>query len=63
MGAPATQSFTLTVDEAAAITSADSTTFTVGIGGTFTVTTSGYPTGALSESGWPARRRDLRRQR
>ena len=40
----ATQTFTLTVDEAPAITSADSTTFTVGSAGTFTVTTTGFPT-------------------
>ena len=37
----ATQSFTLTVDQAPAITSAASTTFTVGSAGTFTVTATG----------------------
>ena len=47
----ATQSFTLTVDQAPAITSAASTTFTEGSAGTFTVTSSGFPTGALSEVG------------
>ena len=48
----ATQSFTLTVDAAPAITSANATTFTVGTPGTFTVTTTGYPpTAALSASG------------
>ena len=48
----ATQTFTLTVDESApAITSAASTTFTVGSAGTFTVTTTGFPTAALSEVG------------
>ena len=47
----ATQSFTLTVDQAPAITSADSTTFTTGTAGTFTVTTTGFPTSALSETG------------
>ena len=35
----ATQTFTLTVNEAPAITSANSTTFTVGTAGSFTVTT------------------------
>ncbi len=39
----ATQSFTLNVDQAPTITSADSTTFAVGSAGTFTVTTSGLP--------------------
>ena len=50
----ATQSFTLTVDQAPAITSANHTTFTVGSAGTFNVTTTGFPTGAsmaLSETG------------
>ena len=36
---PATQNFTLTVDEAPAITSADTATFVIGTHGTFTVTT------------------------
>ena len=40
----ATQSFTLTVDQACQITSADSATFAVGQPGTFAVTTTGYPT-------------------
>ena len=47
----ATQSFTLTVDGPPAITSGDSTTFAEGSSGTFTVTTSGLPDAALSESG------------
>ena len=47
----ASQSFTLTVDAAPAITSADSATFTEGSAGSFTVTTTGTPTAALSESG------------
>jgi sugar lactone lactonase YvrE len=47
----ATQSFTLTVDQAPAITSAASTIFTVGAAGTLMVTASGYPTASLSESG------------
>ena len=50
----ATQSFTLTVTQATqapAITSAAATTFTTGALGTFTVTTTGFPTPALTESG------------
>ena len=47
----ATQTFTLTVQSAPAITSGDSTTFTEGSAGTFTVTSTGFPTAALSESG------------
>ena len=49
----ATQSFTLTVDEAPSITSAASTTFNVGTHGTFTVTTRGYPAPALDDGGAP----------
>ena len=53
VGSPATQNFTLTVtvNQAPAITSANSTTFTVGAAGSFTVTTTGFPTPTLSESG------------
>ncbi len=47
----ASQSFVLTVDGPPAITSGDATTFTEGSSGTFTVTTSGLPDAALSESG------------
>jgi len=47
----ATQTFTLTVDQAPAITSANSTTFSVGAAGTFTVTTTGFPAPSLVESG------------
>ena len=49
----ATQSFTLTVNQAQApaITSVAATTFTTGVSGTFTVTTTGFPTPALTESG------------
>ena len=48
---PATQSFTLTVNAAPAITSADNTTFTERIGGGLHGDTNGAPTPALSESG------------
>ena len=47
----ATQTFTLTVNSAPAISSAPSTTFTVGTAGTFSVTTTGFPTPSLSETG------------
>jgi hypothetical protein len=47
----AKQTFTLTVDQAPAVTSASSATFTVGTASTFTVTTTGVPTAALTESG------------
>ena len=58
----ATQSFTLTVDQAPAITSADNTTFTTGTLGTFTVTTTGFPTPPDRDRG-AALGRDLRGQR
>jgi hypothetical protein len=51
VGSNATQAFTLTVDQAPAITSAISTTFTVGSSGTFSVTATGFPAPAISESG------------
>ncbi len=47
----ATQSFTLTVDEPPTITSASSTTFNVGVNGTFDVTASGYPASTFTETG------------
>ena len=46
-----TQTFTLAVNQAPAITSANSTTFTVGSAGSFTVTTTGKPAPAMTESG------------
>ncbi len=45
------QTFTLTVDQAPAITSVNSTTFTIGQSASFTVTASGFPIAALSETG------------
>jgi hypothetical protein len=57
VGSNATQSFTLTVNPATAapvITSAGSTTFSVGTAGTFSVTTTGSPTAALSATSSPA---------
>ncbi|MGA2231470.1 MAG: putative Ig domain-containing protein [Tepidisphaeraceae bacterium] len=47
----ATQFFTLTVDQAPAITSASSSSFTTASSGAFTVTTTGFPTAAVTESG------------
>lgn len=47
----ATQNFTLVVDEAPAITSANTTTFTTGTAGSFTVTATGYPAPVFSETG------------
>jgi hypothetical protein len=46
-----TQTFTVTVNAPPAITSADHVTFTVGVAASFTVTTTGQPTPALSETG------------
>ena len=51
VGAPAVQSFTLTVNQAPTITSAASTTFTEDVPGTFTVTTQGTPPPALTFTG------------
>ncbi len=51
VGTNATQNFTLTVNQVAAIISSNSVTFTVGAASNFTVTASGFPTPALSESG------------
>jgi Putative Ig domain len=47
----ASQSFTLTVDQAAAITSSASATFTVGSAGSFTVTSTGFPVSSLVQGG------------
>lgn len=54
VGTPSAQTFTLTVSNPSAgpvITSASSTTFTVGTAGTFSVTTTGTPTPSLTETG------------
>ena len=52
-GSNATQPFTLTVDQAPAITSASGATFVVGTNGTFTVTATGFPTPSIVEMGAP----------
>jgi hypothetical protein len=46
VGTGAAQAFTLTVNEAPTITSANQTTFTAGQAASFTLTTTGFPTGA-----------------
>ncbi len=51
VGSNAVQAFTLTVDQATAFTSANSAVFTIGVAGSFTVTTVGYPTPSLTEAG------------
>jgi hypothetical protein len=51
IGSNATQNFTLTVDQAPAITSASSTTFTAGTAGSFSVTGTGFPSPTFSETG------------
>lgn len=51
VGIPATQSFTLTAYEPPNITSAPSTTFTVGTPSSFTETATGFPAPTFSESG------------
>ncbi len=45
------QGFSLTVDQAPAITSADATGFTVGAPGSFTVVTTSFPVDAISDGG------------
>jgi hypothetical protein len=47
----ATQAFTLTVRQAPAITSSGKATFRHGVGHTFTVRTTGYPTAKVTERG------------
>ena len=48
VGSTPAQSFTLTVNQAPAITSANTTTFTKGTAGTFTVTATGFPTPTIN---------------
>ena len=48
------RAFTLTVSQAPAITSANTTTFTETLAGSFTVTTTGFPTGASTVIAGPA---------
>jgi hypothetical protein len=51
VGQQASQSFTITINQAPAITSASSATFTVGSAGSFSVTATGFPSVTFGESG------------
>jgi hypothetical protein len=51
VGSDATQNFTLNVNQAPAIGSANAASFTSGVAGSFTVTATGFPTPALQEIG------------
>ncbi len=51
VGSNAVQSFTLTVDAAPVITSANNTTFTEGTEGSFAITATGFPSPTIAESG------------
>jgi hypothetical protein len=51
IGSDATQTFTLTVDQAPAITSGNKTAFATGTAGSFTLTATGFPAPTLSLSG------------
>jgi len=50
-GSSPTQNFTLTVNEAPTITSANATSFAVGAAGTFSVTTTGFPKPTITRGG------------
>jgi uncharacterized repeat protein (TIGR01451 family) len=50
-GASTAQSFTLTILEAPAVTSATTASFQIGVAGSFTITTSGYPTPTIDLAG------------
>src|SRR4029453_8308851 len=51
VGSTAPQAFTLTVRQAPAITSANTTNFNIGVAGSFTVTTSGFPAPSIARGG------------
>ena len=51
VGGSVSQNFTLTVNQAPAITSANSATFTTGTPGSFAVTVTGFPLPSLTETG------------
>jgi hypothetical protein len=51
VGSAATQNFTLTVNQTPVFTSGGSASFTAGTAGTFTVTATGFPAPALTETG------------
>ncbi|HEY3319245.1 MAG TPA: MBG domain-containing protein, partial [Planctomycetota bacterium] len=51
IGTDATQNFTLTINQAPALTSANGTTFTTGAAGSFTATATGFPAPTFSRLG------------
>jgi hypothetical protein len=51
VGSSPAQAFTLSVNELPVVTSANNATFTVGQAGTFTVTTTGFPTPSIARGG------------
>jgi hypothetical protein len=51
VGSPATQSFTIVVNQGPAITSTNNTTFAYGEANSFTVTTTGFPAPSIAEAG------------
>lgn len=51
VGTPATQNFSLTVTAPPAIVSSSSTTFAVGVSGSFSIATTGYPAPTINTSG------------
>jgi hypothetical protein len=51
VGTDAVQTFTLTIKQSPTFTSANKASFAVGAAGSFTVTTTGFPTPVLSEAG------------
>ena len=51
VGSSAPQAFTLTVNQAPAVTSAATTTFAAGVAGSFTLTTTGFPPPTITLTG------------
>ena len=51
VGSPAVQDFTLSVDQAPAVTSPNATTFMKGVDGSFTAVATGFPTPMFAETG------------
>ena len=51
IGSPATQAFTIILQQAPSITSANNATFAFGVPNSFTVTTTGFPTPSIAKAG------------
>ncbi len=51
VGSPAMQAFTIILQQPPTFTSASSAVFTIGVAGSFTVTTASYPTASITEAG------------